>query len=86
MGYVTIRIKATGQVTEMVPDVARALILGGSAEEVKPAARQALEEAQALIQAAARGRTESMVMAGAERAVTPAQDGPGKKPIFGRKR
>ena len=35
MKFTIIRIKATGQVTEMVPDVARAMILGGTAEEVK---------------------------------------------------
>jgi hypothetical protein len=35
MKFTIIRIKATGQVTEMVPDVARAMILGGMAEEVK---------------------------------------------------
>ena len=32
---IRIRIKATGQVTEMIPSVARAMILGGTAEEVK---------------------------------------------------
>jgi hypothetical protein len=36
MGFITIRIKETGQVTEMVPDVARAMICGGTAVEVKP--------------------------------------------------
>ena len=35
MQMIRIRIKATGQVTEMVPDVARTMILGGTAEEVK---------------------------------------------------
>jgi hypothetical protein len=35
MQMMRIRIKATGQVTEMVPAVARAMILGGTAEEVK---------------------------------------------------
>jgi hypothetical protein len=32
---IRIRVRATGQVIEMVPDVARAMILGGTAEEVK---------------------------------------------------
>ena len=54
-GFKLIRIKETGQVTEMVPDVARAMILGGTAEEVKttesmavePAAERAVAPAQA---------------------------------------
>jgi hypothetical protein len=33
---VRVRVKETGQVLDMVPDVARAMILGGTAEEVKP--------------------------------------------------
>ena len=32
--YATIRIRATGQVTEMVPDAARAMINSGMAEDV----------------------------------------------------
>jgi hypothetical protein len=55
MDFITIRIKDGGQVTEMVPDVARAMILGGTAEEVKttesmavePAAEHAVAPAQA---------------------------------------
>jgi hypothetical protein len=35
MKMIKIRIRATGQVTDMVPAVARAMILGGTAEEVK---------------------------------------------------
>ncbi len=52
-GYKLIKIKSTGQVTEMVPDVARALIGSGMAEEVKtesmavaPAAERAVAPAQ----------------------------------------
>ncbi len=56
MGYIRIRVKSTGQVTEMVPDVARAMINSGMAEEVKrttestavtPIAEQAVAPAQA---------------------------------------
>jgi hypothetical protein len=39
----TIRIRATGQVTEMAPHVATAMILGGTAEEVKSAKGLRLE-------------------------------------------
>jgi hypothetical protein len=35
-GYKLIRIKSTGQVTEMVPDVARAMLSSGMADEVTP--------------------------------------------------
>jgi hypothetical protein len=37
MKMIKIRIRETGQVLDMVPDVARAMINGGTAEEVKPA-------------------------------------------------
>lgn len=43
--YITVRIKATGQVTELVPDVARAMILGGTAEELKPVETQMVKPA-----------------------------------------
>lgn len=32
---IRVRIKATGQVQDMIPQVARAMIAGGTAEEVK---------------------------------------------------
>ena len=35
MQLTKVRIRATGQVLDMVPDVARAMINGGTAEEVK---------------------------------------------------
>jgi hypothetical protein len=57
-GYVNIRIRATGQVTEMVPDVARAMISSGMAEEVGGAKKP---ETMA-------------VAPSAERAVAPAQN------------
>lgn len=38
MKMIRIRIKHTGQVTEMVPDVAKRMIAGGTAEEVKASA------------------------------------------------
>lgn len=56
LGYKLIRIRSTGQVTEMVPDVARAMITSGMAEEVKaqpesmavdPAGERAVAPAQA---------------------------------------
>lgn len=37
MKMIKVRIRSTGQVTDMVPDVARCMIAGGTAEEVKPA-------------------------------------------------
>ena len=33
---IKVRVRETGQVLDMVPAVARAMILGGTAEEVKP--------------------------------------------------
>lgn len=67
MNLVTLRIRATGQVGEFLPDVARALVSSGIAEEVKPAgararepesamARPATERAISQIAAAARPR------------------------------
>jgi len=44
MKFTIIRIKATGQVTEMVPDVARAMILGGMADEVKTTESMAVDQ------------------------------------------
>jgi len=70
-GYRLIRVRSTGQVTEMVPDVARALINSGMAEEVTPVKP---------------ARPESMAVAAGERAVAPAQAGPSKKKLFGRGR
>jgi len=68
--YITIRIRETGQVTEMVPDVARAMLASGVAERVdtKTAARP----------------ESAMREPAAERAVAPAQAGPTKKSRFGR--
>ena len=57
-GYRTIRIRATGQVTEMVPDVARALLNSGMAEEVTAPQQRS---------------PETMRVAAAEQAVAPAQ-------------
>ena len=51
-GYIKIRIRATGQVTDMVPNVARRMIAGGTAEEViestavAPAPERAVATAQ----------------------------------------
>jgi hypothetical protein len=69
MNFTRVRIRESGQVIDMVPDVARAMILGGTAVEVKSS------------------QPESMAVstATAERAVTPAQDGPVRKPSFSRK-
>lgn len=73
MKMIRIRIKATGQVTEMVPNVARSMILGGTAEEVKSSSVESKP-------------VESMAVAAvAERAVAPAQQ-VAKKPLFGRRR
>ena len=54
MGFITIRIKETGQVTEMLPEVARAMIAGGTAEPLEtesmavvPSAEHAVAPAQA---------------------------------------
>lgn len=55
MKMMKVRIRETGQVTEMIPHVARAMILGGTAEEVKaqpetmavaPASERAVTSAQ----------------------------------------
>ena len=65
-----VRIRASGQVLDMVPDVARAMILGGTAEEVK----------------AAQPKTETMAVAPiAEHAVASPQT-PKKKRLFGKRR
>lgn len=69
MQMMRIRIKATGQVTDMVPAVARAMILGGTAEEVKQ--QRAVENM-------------SLDIAG-ERAVAPAQSSSAKKSRFARR-
>jgi len=77
MRMIKIRIRATGQVTDMVPAVARAMINGGTAEEVKPAIklpRELVDDAGPIGKAAAAG-IESM-------AVGP----PSRKPMFSRKR
>jgi hypothetical protein len=60
---VTIRIKATRQVTDMVPAVANRMIAGGTAELVDD--RNKIES--------------TAVVPRAERAVAPAQAGPAKK-------
>jgi hypothetical protein len=62
--YKRIRIKATGQVLDMVPHVADRMIAGGTAELV-------ISENKAIESQAVAPR--------AERAVTPAQAGPGRK-------
>ena len=43
MPYMRVRIKATGQVIEVIPSVGRAMVAGGTAEEVRdePAAETA---------------------------------------------
>jgi hypothetical protein len=74
MRMIKIRIRETGQVTDMVPDVARAMINGGTAEEVISG------------QGSGASKNESMAVAPtAERAVAPAQS-PSRKPLFSRKR
>jgi hypothetical protein len=73
MKMTKIRIRATGQVTDMVPDVARAMINGGMAVEVK---ENEVKPAQ----------PETMAVAPiAGRAVAP-QQSPAKKPLFGKRR
>jgi hypothetical protein len=67
--YKLIRIKSTQQVTEMVPDVARAMISSGMAEEVT--AQPATES--------------MTVAPAAERAVAPAQAGPARKSLLSRR-
>jgi hypothetical protein len=68
---IKIRIRETGQVTDMVPDVARAMINGGTAVEVCDTKA---------------AKPETMAVAPtAERAVAPAQS-PTRKPLFSRKR
>jgi len=47
MQMMRVRIKETGQVTDMVPAVARAMILGGTAEEVKSNAVESMAVAAA---------------------------------------
>ncbi|HEY3972327.1 MAG TPA: hypothetical protein VGM18_04935 [Candidatus Sulfotelmatobacter sp.] len=79
-GYKTIRVRSTGQVTEMVPDVARAMINSGMAEEVgSPSSSGDRVKPES--------KPESTAVAPAgERAVAPAQAGPTKKPgLFSRK-
>lgn len=68
-GYKQIRLRATGQVTEMVPDVARQLISSGMAEEVRSQGAQP---------------ESMMVQPAAERAIAPAQNGPSKKSLLSR--
>ena len=70
MQMIKVRIRATGQVTDMVPNVARRMIAGGTAEEVK---KVPVAESMA-------------VSPVAERAVAPAQAGPSKKKLFSRGR
>jgi len=67
-GFITVRVRATGQVTEMVPHVARAMILGGTAEEVTTPG----------------GSESMAVAAVAERAVAASQNKPAKKKLFSR--
>jgi hypothetical protein len=82
--YVNIRIRATGQVTEMVPDVARAMISSGMAEEV--GAQRDLHLSAVALQAGAAKKPETMaVTPTAERAVAPAQH-PAQKSTLPRKR
>jgi len=68
--FATVRIRSTGQVTEMAPHPARAMIASGIAVEVEESSQP-----------------ESMAVAPfAEQAVAPAQSGPTRKPLFGKKR
>ena len=72
-GYKLIRIRASGQVTEMVPDVARAMIGSGMAEEVSAQSAVGPQDGNHRL-------PESMTInSSAERAVAPAQAGPRKK-------
>jgi hypothetical protein len=52
MNLVTLRIRASGQVGEFLPDVARALLSGGIAEEVRPAAARPREPESAMVRPA----------------------------------
>jgi hypothetical protein len=66
MQMMRVRVKATRQVLDMVPDVARRMIAGGTAEEVS-----ATEGSRAPI--------ESMTHGQAQTAVAPQQAGPRRK-------
>jgi hypothetical protein len=60
MGYIKIRIRSTGQVTEMVPDVARKMISSGMADDLsgaEPAAGVATMTTTAERQAVAPAQT-----------------------------
>ena len=71
MPMIRVRVKATGQVLDMVPEVAKRMIAGGTAERIN------------LVDSP----VESMAVAPeAERAVVPAQAGPRKKTILSRVR
>lgn len=74
MQMTRVRIRATRQVLEMVPDVARAMINGGTAELVTAPATKAKSQPETMAVAAV-----------AERAVAPAQK-PASKTGFSRKR
>jgi hypothetical protein len=68
MPMVRVRIKATGQVLDIIPDVARRMIAGRTAEEVS-----ATVVSQAPI--------ESMTLGQAQTAVAPQQAGPRRKSL-----
>jgi hypothetical protein len=61
---IRIRVRSTGQVIDMAPAPARAMILGGTAEEVTELSSR---------------KPETMAMGGGETAVAPAQS-PSQKP------
>lgn len=64
MQMVRVRVKATGQVLDMIPDVARRMIAGGTAEAIANSGTP----------------IESMTLAQAQTAVAPQQTGPRRKP------
>lgn len=63
MEMIRVRVKHTGQVVDMVPDVARRMIAGGTAERVS----------------ATGAPIESMTLGEARTAVAPQQSGPRRK-------
>lgn len=58
MKMTRVRIRATGQVTDMLPDVARAMILGGTAEEVKSESMAVSPQAERAVAPAQSGPTK----------------------------
>lgn len=68
MQMTKIRIRATGQVTEMIPNVARAMIASGAGEEVK--SETPIESAKI---------ETATITTPPQKATAPAQDKPKKK-------